>query len=107
MGISVEEKACTVASEGQSTQADMKMGKTMGLVHEKDGTWTAVGDFYREPGKMHEYYGNEKKFTTDLTTAYAVEDTLQKLEEMNFFVDNNLEARVGPDGFIRMTAVRY
>src|SRR3990167_2405197 len=107
MNVEVTDKAVTVASEGQSNKADMKMGSTMGLVHEADGTWSAVGDFYREQGKLHQYYQNEKKFTQDLTTAYTIEGTVQKLEEMNFFIDNNAEFKVGADGLIRVTAVKY
>ena len=67
-----------------------------------------VGDFYhsRNP-KLGSYYRNTSKFRGDVQTAYAIEETILRMEEQQFHCSENPDATVGEDGLIHMTFERY
>lgn len=76
----------------------------LGLSQQKDGTWSMVGDPYHAISqKMRGYYRQEAKFNADLSTAYAIEESISKLSDQGYYCTNNADAKVGEDGMITMT----
>ena len=57
--------------------------------------------------KLRRFYGNNKKFNTELSTGYAVEQTKGELAKNSFYCSSNTEGQVGPDGKIRMIFESY
>ncbi len=65
-----------------------------------------VGDFYHS-GVFKKFYGKNAEFEQELTTAYAIEDTVVKCQELGFEFDENPNFEIGADGLIRVQAVSY
>jgi hypothetical protein len=108
MGLDFSEGNFTITQYGTSEKAELKLDNAVGLSQQEDGTFSMVGDFYHSHNqKLRKYYGRNNQFTTDLGTAYAVEEAKTRLEEQNFFCSENEEGVVGEDGLIRMTFNRY
>lgn len=105
MGLSYTEGKHTISQYGTSEKAELKLDNAVGLSEQKDGTYSMVGDFWHASrgSKLKSYYGNSKKFTAELSTAYAVEEAKESMELQGFFCTDNSEAEVGEDGLIRMT----
>ena len=101
------EKLTVKRSYNQTAEVEVKIDEHFGFQREADGSFSAVGDPYYCRGTMQKYYQKDKQLAADLNTSYAIEQTTGRLEEMNFFIDQNPEAAVGNDGLIRMSAVRY
>lgn len=110
MGLTPEVGNFTVTSEGNTQQVGIRLGKTLGLAKQADGSYTLIGDTYYSDGKFRQKYsGNLNLFQQDLTAAYAVEDAKQKIADLGlgFEFEENAEGLVGQDGMIRMVAVSY
>lgn len=105
MGINFEEGQHTIKQYGKSEKAELRLDAAVGLSVQEDGTYAMVGDFWHanRNSKLRSYYGNSKKFTADLGTAYAIEEAKESLEVQGFFCTENSDAEVGEDGLIRMT----
>lgn len=97
-----EGKSLTVSAEGQNAEVqviinDKKGRNDVGIKQQADGTFAFVGDFY--------YTGlNQSKFKEDLQGQYAVVETVDNLENLGFFVDNEDDLQAGEDRLIRFTA---
>jgi hypothetical protein len=103
MKIKFTEGTFTIKQYGQSEKCELKMDDAVGMSLQADGTWAMVGDFYHSRNEgLHGYYGNNQKFSADLTTAYAVEEAKSALEAQNFFCTDNADGIVGSDGLIHM-----
>ena len=110
MGVSYEEGNFTITQYGKSEKAEIKMDNAVGLSRQKDGTWAMVGDFYHsKSANLRKYYGygNNNRFSSELSTSYAIEQTKSELEAQQFSCTDNAEAAVGKDGLIRMTYESY
>lgn len=110
MGLSVEEGNFTISQYGTSEKAEIRIDKAVGLQRQKDGTWSMVGDFYHaDRNKLRKYYGStgNKKFTKELSTGYAVEQSKGELTNNHFYCSSNAEGKVGADGKIRMVFESY
>lgn len=103
LGWKYEQGDFTITQYGQSSKAEIKFSNALGLSLQEDGTWAMVGDPYHHNGELRKYYRQEKQFSQDLGSAYAVVEATQSLEEQNFFCIDNEKGVVGPDGKIRMT----
>lgn len=104
MGLEFSEGKHTISQYGTSEKAEIKLDNAVGLSIQKDGTYAMVGDFWHsQNGKLRKYYGKTEQFTSDLSTAYAVEEAVTRLEEQQFYCTENLEAEVGEDDLITMT----
>jgi hypothetical protein len=97
----------TINQYGQSDTASVWIDDGLGFKREEDGTYSMIGDFYHTNSAFRKYYGDNQGFQTDLNTAYAIEDTRMKLEELNFEFTENPEGLVGEDGMIRMVASSF
>lgn len=108
MGIEYNEGTHNIKQYGKSEKAELKLDDAVGFSRQQDGTYSMVGDFYhsRNP-KLRKYYGNTQQFTGDIQTAYAVEETVLRMEEQQFHCCENHDAVVGSDGLIHMTFERY
>lgn len=109
MGLKPEVGKFTISQYGQSSEAEVRVGNSIGFAKQKDGTYSVVGDFYHASGKLRGYYGANDKFQQELNVAYGIEDAKQKLEDlgMGFEIEENAEGVIGKDGMIRMVAVSY
>jgi len=108
MGLTFEEGSFTITQYGTTSKAEIRLDNAVGLALQEDGTYSMVGDFYHSRNsKLNRYYGNNAKFTEELSTAYAVEQTKGSLEEQQFFCSENEAGKVGSDGMIRMVFERY
>jgi len=98
--VSTSSKQLTVTAEGRTAKVDIKIedGKGhLGLVKQDDGQIAFVGDFYY--GKF-----NERDLNDRLTTRYYIEDAVDKLEGLGYFVDNEDDFQVNERGQIEFTA---
>jgi len=103
MGLAFEEGKHTITQYGTSSKAEIKLDNAVGLAVQKDGTYSMVGDFYHSRNqKLRKYYGKNKQFAADLSTAYAIEEATTRLEEQQFYCSENAEGEVGEDGLITM-----
>jgi len=108
MGISFQEGSFTITAEGQNADAQFKLDKQVGLARQKDGTFAMVGDFYYSRNQnLKQYYYDNKKFNTDLSTAYAIEEDKYNFEEQSFHCTENVDGEIGEDGLIHMTYERW
>jgi hypothetical protein len=108
MGYEFQEGNFTVTEYGTSEKAEILLDKSLGLSVQDDGTFAFVGDPYHcRTQKLRQYYRKLDKLTTELGTAYAVEEATNNLNEQNFFCTSNEEAEVGEDGLITMTFESY
>lgn len=105
LGWNYEEGNFKITQYGTTSKAEIKFSNALGLSQETDGTWTMVGDPYHHHGTdgLNRYYNNQKKFTEDLGTAYAVCEAKEKLSAEGFECTDNDKGVVGRDGKIRMT----
>lgn len=106
MGFQVQTGDFTVTQYGQSSKAQLRVDEAVGFALQSDGTYSMVGDFYHARGNLQKYYNHNAKFQQELTTAYAIEDAKQKLEDLNmgWEITENSEGVIGNDGLIRMVA---
>lgn len=98
--VSTSKNQLQVTAVGRTVDVDIKIsdGKGhLGLVKEDDGQLAFVGDFYY--GKY-----NERDLTERLTTRYYIEDAVDKLEGLGYFVDNEDDFQVNERGQIEFTA---
>jgi len=98
--VSTSKKQLSVTAEGRTANVDIKIedGKGhLGLVKEDDGNLAFVGDFYY--GKF-----NQRDLTEQLSTRYYIEDAVDKLEGLGYFVDNEDDFQVNERGQIEFTA---
>lgn len=98
--VSTKENQLQITAVGRTVDVDIKIndGKgNLGLVKEADGQLAFVGDFYY--GKY-----NEKDLTERMTTRYYIEDAVDKLEGLGYFVDNEDDFQVNERGQIEFTA---
>jgi hypothetical protein len=109
MGFTPEQGQFKISQYGQTSEAEVRVGTSVGFAKQKDGTFSMVGDFYHSNGKLKEYYNQNDKFQQDLNVAYGIEDAKQKLEDlgMGFEIAENEQGVIGKDGMIRMVAVSY
>jgi hypothetical protein len=93
----------TVTEYGQSEKAELLLDKSLGLSQQADGTWAFVGDPYHcSTARLKGYYRRLEQLSTELGTAYAIEEAKTVLEAKNFFCSENEEGTIGSDGMIRM-----
>lgn len=102
LGWKYEEGNFTISQYGQSSKAQIKFSDAMGMSLQEDGTWSMVGDPYHHHGELRKYYGKSQEFARDLTSAYAISEATEALEEQNFYCVDNEKGVVGPDGKIKM-----
>lgn len=98
--VSTSKNQLQITAVGRTVDVDIKIndGKGhLGLVKEDDGQLAFVGDFYY--GKF-----NERDLTERLTTRYYIEDAVDKLEGLGYFVDNEDDFQVNERGQIEFTA---
>lgn len=110
MGLTAETGNFNISEYGQSSTATIKVDKSVGFLKQSDGQFAMVGDFYHASSpKLKQFYGKNDLFQEQLGAAYAVEDALQKLDDlgMGWEIEENAEAVIGKDGMIRMVAVSY
>jgi hypothetical protein len=108
MGFETIEGNHRVSQYGQNRDVDLRIDNAVGFALESDGNYSMVGDFYHaHTSKLKNFYGHNDKFQQELTAAYAVEDASEKLANLGFTITDNLEAKVGPDGLIRMVATSW
>lgn len=110
MGLEFQEGEFTITEYGKSETAQIKLNKAVGLSLQEDGTWAMVGDFYHaregtNATKLRNFYNRNNEFNQQLSTAYAIEETLGTLEDQQFTCDNE-EGEVGEDGWIEMRFTR-
>lgn len=104
MGLDFAEGDHTITQYGTTEKAEIKLDNAVGFSRQEDGTFSMVGDFWHSKNpKLRKYYGKNKLFEEEVSTAYAVEEVKDKLEAQNFFCTSNAEAEVGQDGLITMT----
>ena len=108
MGLSFQEGNFTITQYGTTEKAEIKFDEAVGLSCQEDGTFAMVGDFYhsRNTG-LRKYYSDNNRFSADIGTNYAIEQSKGALEEQQFFCSDNESAEVGSDGMIRMVYSRY
>ena len=97
-----EGKTLNVSAEGQNAEVQVvindKQGRNdVGIKQQADGSFAFVGDFYYTEL-------DQTQFQRDLQGQYAVVETVENLEGMGFFVDNEEDLQVGEDGLIRFSA---
>jgi len=103
MGLEFTEGQHTITQYGKSEKAEIKLDNAVGLSIQEDGTYAMVGDFWHSRNRnLSKYYGKTNQFTSDLSTAYAIEEATTHLEEQQFYCSENAEAQVGEDGLITM-----
>lgn len=103
MGLGFQVGDFTITQYGTTEKAEIKLDNAVGLSQQEDGTWAMVGDFYHSHNRdLRKYYGKNKQFNTDLSTAYAVEEAVTRLEEKQFYCSENAEGEIGEDGLITM-----
>jgi len=103
MGLNFQEGNHSIKVDGRSEIAQIKFDDAVGLALQKDGTYAMVGDFYYSKSKkLKDYYYNNNKFGSDLSTAYSIEEVKTRLEEKQFYCSENSEAKLGEDGMITM-----
>lgn len=108
LGYEVQEGEFSVSEYGTTEKAELLLDKALGLSLQEDGTYAFVGDpYHARSQKIRQHYGRLDKFTGELATAYAVEETIEQLEQHQFFCNENAEAKVGDDGLIHMTFESY
>lgn len=90
---------------GSSEQAQILLCPAVGLSLQDDGTYALVGDCYYAPRghKLHRYYENETKFSTDLATAYGICEDADVFEIQGFYLS---EETVETDGTIQIVYER-
>ena len=87
----------TITAVGRTEEVDIKIHEQLGIKQQKDGSLAFLGDFYYTPY-------NEQKMTEALQGRYCIEDAVEKLEEMGYFVDNEDDFKVNDAGQIEFTA---
>lgn len=103
LGYKVEIGDFVVTEYGQSSTAQIKLDKALGLSLQEDGTYSFVGDPYHATNqKVRNLYNKLDNFTKELTTAYSIEEAIKNLGEHQFFCTENTEGSVGEDGMITM-----
>ena len=108
MGLEFQVGNFSISQYGTTEKAEVKLDDAVGFSRQKDGTFSMVGDFYHSRNRrLSKYYGNTGKFQSDIGTAYAVEEAILRMEEMQFGCTENPEAKVGQDGLIHMTFERF
>lgn len=106
-----EEGSFKVSQYGQSANAEILLGRNkstdapaVGLSQQKDGTWSLVGDPYyvNRDSPIRQYYQKTDKFSRDLQNAYALEDGINKLQDLGFWCSENQSAQVDTEGNVTM-----
>lgn len=107
LGYKFKEGNFTISEYGKSEKAQIQLDKSLGLSQQKDGTWAFVGDPYHcKTQKLSKFYGKMNQLTNQVSTAYAIEDAKETLENQQFFCIENKEGTVGEDGMITMVYER-
>ncbi len=97
----------SITQYGTTSEAQVKVDDAVGFALQEDGTYSMVGDFYHSTSKdLKKYYNQSVQFQQDLETAYAIEETFQKMEELQFMCTDNVDAEIGTDGKISMVFER-
>lgn len=108
LGYEAREGNFTVTEYGTTEKAEILLDKALGLSLQEDGSYAFVGDPYHGTNqKIRSLYGKLDRFTGEVATQYAVEETVDQLAQHNFFCSENSEAKVGEDGLIHMTFESY
>jgi hypothetical protein len=107
MGLDFQEGDFSITQYGTTEKAEIRLDDAVGLSRQEDGTFSMVGDFYHSQNpKLSKYYGKTDQFSKDVDQAYAVEETILRMEEQQFFCAENPEAQV-VNGKVRMVFERY
>jgi hypothetical protein len=108
LGYTAKECNFTVTEYGQSSKAEIKLDKALGLAVQEDGTYALVGDPYHAINqKVRGLYGRLDDFTKELGTAYSIEEATSNLADHQFFCNENPEGKIGEDGLIHMCFTNY
>jgi hypothetical protein len=108
LGYEVQQGNFKVTEYGQTSDAQLLLDKALGLSLQEDGTYAFVGDPYHgSTQKIRQHYRQLEKFTAEVSTAYAIEETIDALQQQNYYCTDNTEASVGADGMITMTFESY
>lgn len=108
LGYKYEVGNFTVTEYGTSEKAEVLLDKSLGLSLQEDGTYAFVGDPYHcRTQNLSRYYGKLDKLESEVSTAYAVEEAIYNLEQHQYFLSENAEAKVGEDGMITLTFDSY
>ena len=108
LGYEYQEGDFKVSQYGTTEKAELLLDPALGLSCQEDGTYAFVGDPYHGRNqKVRQHYGKLNKFTNEVSTAYAVEETIEQLEQHQFFCTENAEAKASEDGLIHMTFESY
>jgi len=103
MGLQCQEGDFKITHYGKSAQAQIKLDNAVGLAVQEDGSYAMVGDFYHSGNKLlRKYYSKTNNFVTDISTAYAIEEAITRLEEKQFYCVENAEGQLGEDNLITM-----
>lgn len=108
MGYTYELGNFKITEYGTTEKAEVLLDKSLGLSLQEDGTYAFVGDPYHcRTQKLNNYYGQLDRLESELSTAYAVEETTYNLEQQNYFCTENAEAKIGDDNLIHMCFESY
>lgn len=87
-------------------QVDIALDPNLGFTRAQDGSFVLEGDPYYTT-KYKDYYGQENKLVDRIATQYTICKVKKDLSSMNFTIEENAEGAIGPNGNIRMVAVRW
>jgi hypothetical protein len=97
-----------VTEYGTTSKAQILLDKALGLALQEDGTYAFVGDPYHgTTQKIKQHYNRLDKFTNELSTAYAIEETMYAMQQEHYYCTGNAEAKVDENGMIVMTFESY
>jgi hypothetical protein len=65
----------------------IKLGDTLELIQQKDGTWQITGDPYYDSTGLKKYYNNTSQLIADLQTYYNQSMAVDRLQGMGFYLE--------------------
>ena len=108
MGLQYTHGNFSITQYGTTEKAEIKLDEAVGFSQQKDGTYAMVGDFYHSKNpKLSKFYRKDKEFQKEMENAYAIEETLLRMQEQQFFCAENSEAKADENGLVRMVFERY
>lgn len=108
MGLEYQHGDFSITQYGTTEKAEIKLDDAVGFSQQKDGTFAMVGDFYHSYNpKLRAFYNKTGEFQRKMENAYAVEETILRMQEQQFFCAENAEATTDENGVIRMVFERY
>jgi len=107
MGLEFQEGDFEITQYGTTEKAELRLDDAVGFSKQKDGTFAMVGDFWHSKNpKLKKYYSNTGTFSKEMENAYAIEETILRMEEQQFDCVENMDSQVNSDGVIRMVFER-